>query len=97
MNKTEKNTAIAFVAALVAVLAWRAMPNSPKVRIGGNRVHHGLVGALLLVIGTLSEKPHVAAAGAVLAVDDIEDLLQWLDFKENSTIGSNVAGYPLGV
>ena len=30
----------------------------------------------------------IAAAGAVLAVDDIEDLPQWLDFAESGTSGT---------
>lgn len=54
----------------------------PNVRIGGNRIRHGLVGALLVGLGAMSKRREVAAAGAVLVVDDLDDLPQWLDFKE---------------
>ena len=88
MNTREKYVAIAVSTALLAVLLWRVMPSPPKVRIRGHRIHHGLIGAALFVVGALSKRPHIAAAGAVLAVDDIEDLLQWLDFAESGTSGT---------
>ena len=88
MNTREKYVAIAVSTALLAVLLWRVTPSPPKVRIHGHRIHHGLVGAALFVVGALSKRPHIAAAGAVLAVDDIEDLLQWLDFAESGTGGT---------
>ena len=85
MNRKEKHAVAAASVALLAVLLWRAMPNPPKVRIGGNRIHHGLAGALLLAAGALSKRWDVAAAGAVLALDDREDLPQWLDFAEQDS------------
>ena len=85
MNKKEKYALAAASAALIAVLLWRTMPNPPKVRISGNRIHHGLVGALLVGLGALSKRWEVAAAGAILAMDDIDDLPQWLDFKEQDS------------
>lgn len=94
MNKKEKYAVAAVLAALVAVAAWRAMPNPPKVRIGGNRIHHGLVGVLMLVGGAIAKRWDVAAAGAVLAADDIDDASQWLDLKERGSAGLGAVGYP---
>lgn len=85
MNKKEKYAVAAASVAIAAVVLWRAMPNPPKVRISGNRIHHGLVGALLVGLGVLSKRWEFAAAGAVLAADDIDDLPQWLDFKEQDS------------
>ena len=90
MNKKEKYVVAAASIAIIAVVLWRAIPDSPKVRIGGNRIHHGLVGALLVGLGILSKRWEVAAAGAVLAVDDIDDLSQWLDFREQGSIHNGV-------
>ena len=85
MNKKEKYAVAAASVALIAVLLWKAMPNPPKVRVGGNRIHHGLVGALLVGLGALVKRWDVAVAGAVLATDDIDDLPQWLDFAEQDS------------
>ena len=85
MHKKEKDAVAAASVALIAVLLWRSMPNPPKVRVGGNRIHHGLVGALLVGLGALVKRGDVAAAGAVLAADDIDDLPQWLDFAEQDS------------
>lgn len=85
MNRKEKYAVAAASVAIAAVLLWRAMPNPPKVRIGGNRIHHGLVGALLFGLGAFTKRWEVAAVGAVLAADDIEDLPEWLDFKERDS------------
>lgn len=69
--------------ALTAVVAWRSMPNPPKVRIGGIRVHHGLIGAGLCALGILSKRPHLAIPGLILALDDIEDVSEWLNLTES--------------
>ena len=74
----------ATLAALAAVSVWRTMPNPPKVYIGGNRIHHGLAGALMFGLGVLTKRRDAAAAGLVLALDDIEDFQQWLDFAEQN-------------
>lgn len=94
MNRREKYAIAAVLVAVIAVTAWRAMPNPPKVRVGGNRIHHGLVGMLMLVGGALAKRWDVAAAGAVLAADDIDDASQWLDLKEQGSAGLGAAGYP---
>ena len=84
MNKNEKIVMVILLATLV-VLLWRSIPSAPKVYPGGHRMHHGLVGAAMVVLGLLSKKPHVAAFGGVLALDDIEDLPHWLDFEPCDT------------
>ncbi|CDI05453.1 hypothetical protein [Candidatus Nitrosotenuis uzonensis] len=60
---------------------WNSKPNPPKVYIGGYRIHHGLVGAALTVAGILSEKPALVGLGASLALDDIADMPDWLNFE----------------
>ena len=97
MNKREKYAIAAALVALVAVTAWRAMPNPPQVRVGGNRIHHGLVGAVLFVAGALAKSWDVAAAGAVLAADDIDDVSQWFDFEERGSAGLGAVRYPNAV
>ncbi|MBI1657529.1 MAG: hypothetical protein IS632_01970 [Thaumarchaeota archaeon] len=97
MNKREKYTIAAFLVALIAVTAWRAMPNPPKVHVGGNRIHHGLVGAALFVTGALAKRWDVAVAGVVLATDDIDDISQWLDFKERGSTELGAVRYPNAV
>lgn len=97
MNKQEKYAIAAVLLAAIAVTAWKAMPNPPKVRVGGNRIHHGLVGVLMLVGGALAKRWDIAAAGAVLAADDIDDAPQWLDLKERGSAGLGAVRYPNGV
>ena len=71
MDKYEK-IAVALLFAILIVWVWRSIPNSPKVYPGGRRLHHGLIGAVLVVVGLLSKKSYIMAFGAILAVDDIE-------------------------
>ena len=83
MDKYEK-VAVVLLFAILIVWVWRSIPNSPKVYPGGRRLHHGLIGAVLVVVGLLSKKSYIMAFGAILAVDDIEDLPHWLDFEQRS-------------
>ena len=83
MDKEEKLVLVMSLVALIAVFAWRSMSNPPKVRVGGIRVHHGLVGAGMFVLGILSKRPHLAILGLILALDDIEDASEWLNLTES--------------
>lgn len=83
MNREEALALAAGLAALVGVVAWRSMPDPPKVRIGGIRIHHGLVGAGMFGLGVLSKKPSIALPGLILALDDIKDASEWFDLTES--------------
>ena len=86
MNKHEKFVAAVAIALLI-VLLWRSMPNPPKVYPGGRRMHHGPLGAALVGLGVVLKRPYVATFGAILALDDIEDLPHWFDFERRSPQG----------
>ena len=66
--------------------SWNSQPNPPKIYISGYRIHHGLVGIVLGLAGTVFEKPALAGLGVRLAVDDISDLSDWLNFERNDSI-----------
>jgi len=68
---------------------WNSQPNPPKVYISGYRIHHGLVGILLGLAGLIAEKPAITGLGVQLALDDIEDMPNWLDFEEDNSIQYN--------
>ncbi len=79
-----ERAAVAASFALSAVLLWRSMQNPPKVYPGGRRMHHGLLGAVLVVLGVALKRSDVVAFGLILALDDIEDLPHWFDFERCS-------------
>lgn len=65
------------------VKAWNSQPNPPPVYIAGNRIHHGLVGLLLGMGGLILENPALTGLGTRLAIDDIGDMPNWLNFENN--------------
>jgi len=71
---------------------WNSQPNPPQVYISGYRIHHGLVGTLLGLVGIIAEKPAITGLGVQLALDDIADMPNWLDFEQNNSIQYNT--YP---
>ena len=83
MDEYERDAAAASLA-LSAVLLWRSVPNPPKAYPGGRRMHHGLLGAVLAVLGVALKRSDVVAFGSILALDDIEDLPRWFDFERRS-------------
>ena len=60
---------------------WRNQPNPPKVYVLGYRVHHGLLGSLLGLAGLYYNIPYLTGFGLCGAVDDIDDMDQWLNFE----------------
>jgi len=56
--------------------------NLPKVYVLGKRIHHGPVGVLLAVLGLYYNKPYLAGYGASLALDDLDDIQDWLKFED---------------
>ena len=46
------------------------------------RVHHGLVGGGLFLLGFKLGSPFVIGYGLGLMLDDINDIGQWLDFEK---------------
>lgn len=75
---------------------WNLQPNSPKIYIGGYRIHHGLVGILLGLAGLITEKPAITGLGIKLALDDIDDMPDWLNFERNNSIQYNYTSIPFG-
>ena len=73
--------------------SYRAQLQHEDIYICGHRVHHGTVGALLVLFGglaaTLSKNDDLRAAGAFavglgveLMEDDIDDVMEWFAFKK---------------
>ncbi|GEM_PF-5491739 len=75
------------------VKAWNSQPNPPPVYIAGNRIHHGLVGVLLGLAGIVIEQPALIGLGTRLAIDDISDMPNWLNFENSSTQPQFQTGY----
>lgn len=67
------------------VKVWSSNSNPPKVYINGYRIHHGLVGAGLCIAGIICDRPAMSGLGARLAIDDIADLSDWLDFEHDDS------------
>ncbi len=60
---------------------WNSQPNPPKVYVLGHRVHHGLIGALVGLIGLDKGDAYLVGAGLAAVIDDIDDAEKWLDFE----------------
>ena len=76
------------------VESWNSQPNPQKVYINGYRIHHGLVGTLLGIAGAIFEKPAVTGLGTRLAIDDISDMPNWLNFERNDSAQYNQTYLP---
>jgi len=68
--------------------SWRTQPNPPKVYILGKRVHHGLVSAVMGLLGLYTKDPYLVGAGIVGVVDDFADIDHWLDFESGGNPNS---------
>ena len=68
---------------------WKSQSNPGKVYVGRNRIHHGLVGAALTLLGAYEKDDKIIGFGKALMKDDIDDLPRWLDFedRQNFTTG----------
>ena len=64
--------------------SWSSQPNPPKVYIGPYRIHHGLVSAIMALAGYYYDDDYLKGAGLAGALDDIDDLPDWLNFRDNS-------------
>ena len=62
---------------------WNLQKNPGKVHVGGNRIHHGLAGAILSLYGSIESDDYVKGLGKSLMKDDIDDLPNWLNFENN--------------
>ena len=62
---------------------WNLQKNPGKVYVGGNRIHHGLVGTILSLYGAYEKDDYVKGFGKSLMKDDIDDLPNWLNFENN--------------
>lgn len=63
---------------------WRNNINR-EIYIFGRRLHHGLIGLLLTIIGILLKIPMMIGIGFQLLIDDIDDWSEWINFE----IGGN--------
>ena len=68
----------------LATTLWNLQKNPDKVYVGGNRIHHGLIGSILGLYGASENDDYVKGLGKSLMKDDIDDLPNWLNFENNS-------------
>ncbi len=52
-------------------------PTGRRVWIGGQRCHHGAVGALAIAVGLWAHSPATILAGALLSAHDAHDIRIW--------------------
>lgn len=71
MNRIEKG----IVTGILALMLWESQRNPSKVYIGGRRIHHGLVEAVLTIF---AKDPFWKTFGATLALHDLKDAKDWL-------------------
>jgi len=73
----------------LATGVWKLQSNPGKVYVGRKRIHHGLFGAALTLLGAYEKDDKIIGFGKALMKDDIDDLPKWLDFedRENFTTG----------
>jgi len=67
----------------LATTLWNSQKNPDKVYVGGNRIHHGLIGTILGLYGASENDDYVKGLGKSLMKDDIDDLPNWLNFENN--------------
>lgn len=48
-------------------------PGGPRVYVSGFRVHHGLAGCILVLIGAIRRKRRVVQLGGALVLTDLHD------------------------
>ena len=61
---------------------WKSQTNPKKVYIGGNRLHHGLLGLVLRIYGMLENDDYLKGLGKSFMKDDIKDMPDWFNFKK---------------
>lgn len=73
----------------LATGVWKLQKNPEKVYVSGKRIHHGLVGAILTLVGAVTNDDKVKGFGKVIMKDDIDDAPNWLNFEDgyNFTTG----------
>ena len=65
-----------------AALKTTAKHDGTKGYFLGRRVHHGLVGGGMFLLGLEINSPYVVGYGLGLMLDDIDDIGKWLDFEK---------------
>ena len=65
-----------------AALKTTAKHDGTKGYFLGRRVHHGVIGGGLFLLGLKIDSPYVIGYGLGLMLDDIDDIFQWLDFEK---------------
>ena len=70
----------------LATGVWKLQSNPDKVYVSGKRIHHGLVGAALTLLGAYEKDEKIIGFGKALMKDDIHDLPQWLDFDDSKRV-----------
>jgi len=70
----------------LATGVWKLQSNPGKVYVSGKRIHHGLFGAALTLLGAYEKDDKIIGFGKALMKDDIHDLPQWLDFDDSKRV-----------
>ena len=79
---SKKNTVdVGFQEAVKQTSNWDSQTYRPKAYVFGNRVHHGLVGIILVGVGLHYKVPYLTGYGTGLVLDDLHDAEHWLDFE----------------
>jgi len=57
----------------------------------GHRVHHGVIGGGVFLLGFKLASPFFIGYGLGLMLDDIDDIFQWLDFEKGGKADSFIS------
>jgi len=75
----------------LATILWKLQSNPGNVYVAGKRIHHGLFGTGLILLGALTNDDKLKGFGKALAKDDIKDMPDWLNFEDGQNFTSGYA------
>ena len=74
-----------------AALKLAAKHDGTKGYFLGRRVHHGMVGGGMFLLGFKIDNPYIIGFGLGLMLDDIDDIGVWLDFEKGGDPNSFIS------